>query len=441
MARTTFDVQSTFIGDGTLATYTFDFKIEDKTQLLVVIFDASLVPVEVSRVRGDDTTVAISSVTFDPEEGGGSITLLSNLANGYRMVLLLANDSPTQPSRFRGKGSFTMKNIEMALDFVAGAVQRLAYRAKRAIVMNDIDDADAFNQMIPPGLPGTVSKIPATNAAGTGWADPSSWTPVADLKAAITAAAAAATSAAASAASAADSAAQAIAAASSVTSASAQAAAAAASAASAATDAAAAHADRLLADADKAACDADKTACDLDKAACDADKTACDADAAAAAASATAAAGSATTASTQATNASNSATAAANSATAAAASAASAAAAAAGAVPDIQGTRSGGAGPVNVVAANGIVFTSTKYFNHHFIQSSTAGQADISAVNPQIQAGTVVGARLTLQGCDDTKTVRFVHGNGVKLKNKGEVILFADDTWEGKWDGFNWVEV
>jgi hypothetical protein len=147
MARPNFTVKEMYVGNGSLSEYDFSFKVEDKSHLLVIC--QSSAGELVASVRGTDTSELLSSVTFDPVRGGGTVTLLSNLPSGSRLYLLLANDAPTQPSEFRQKGAFVLERIEAALDFLGGAIQRLAYLSKKSIKVNDLD-SDEFETMIPP---------------------------------------------------------------------------------------------------------------------------------------------------------------------------------------------------------------------------------------------------------------------------------------------------
>lgn len=165
MSRATYAPKETKTGTGSLDTYTFNFKIEALTQLLVVEVNDS--GVETQRVRGDDA-VYLSSVTFDAVDGGGTVVLAANLANNYNLIFLLANDDPTQDYEFRNKTSFTLKRFESALDFIAGAVQRLAYRGKQALRIHDLDNEETFNSQFPPGVATSLSKVLQVNAAGTG---------------------------------------------------------------------------------------------------------------------------------------------------------------------------------------------------------------------------------------------------------------------------------
>lgn len=164
MSRETYNVEHRYTGDGTVSEYDFDFKIEELSQLLVIEYNAA--GVETQRVRGTDTTY-LSGVTFDSTGGGGSVTLAANLTSGYTLILLLANDAPTQPYQFRNKGAFTLKLFEMALDFILGPVQRLQYLSNRALRLNELDDPDS----IIPILPSVTDKeelVLAIKADGTG---------------------------------------------------------------------------------------------------------------------------------------------------------------------------------------------------------------------------------------------------------------------------------
>lgn len=161
-----FDTKESYTGTGSLATYSFDFKITELTHLLVVVADAS--GVEVQRVRGDNI-VFLSSVTFDPIEGGGSVILQANLPSGYTMLLLLANDQPLQEYRFRDKTSFTLRRFEDALDAILGAVQRLVYQAAKSLRLHDLDDETTFNPMFPAGISNQAGRVVIINTGADGF--------------------------------------------------------------------------------------------------------------------------------------------------------------------------------------------------------------------------------------------------------------------------------
>lgn len=227
MARPDFDPREEYLGDGTVSVYTFDFKITNLQEIMIVEVDDT--GIELQRVRGDDVSF-LSSVVFNSDVGG-TITLLAPLPDQYKLIILLANDFPLQPFEFKNKFDFTLSRIESAFDYVVGALQRAMYFGQRSVKLNDQDDASEFDPTLPPAMPTALGLIPGTKTDGTGWDVVANWTPVTDLKAAIAAAAAAAVSAGQSAVSASNSALSAVAAALSATNAAASAVAAAASAA------------------------------------------------------------------------------------------------------------------------------------------------------------------------------------------------------------------
>lgn len=192
MGRASYDLRDEYVGTGSLSTYTFDFKIEELSQLLVIELDAS--GVETQRVRGTDVTY-LNSVTFDSVEGGGTVTLAANLTTSYKLILLQANDAPTQPNEFKNKFDFTLRKMEMAFDWIAGAAQRAHYLAFRSVRFSEhVTDISTFDTELPAALIGTADTTIATNATGDGFAVGPS---VSTILSAIAAAAAAAASAAA----------------------------------------------------------------------------------------------------------------------------------------------------------------------------------------------------------------------------------------------------
>lgn len=165
MSRPEYEVKQSYVGDGSLDTYEFNFKIEDLTQLLII----EVVDGEITEyVRGDDVTY-LDSVTFDSVNGGGEVVLAANLADGASLHFLLANDEPTQPYEFRNKGSFSLRAFEMALDFILGAVQRLKFQVKNSLRINDADDESLFDGELPLGVADNANAVLCINSTGTGF--------------------------------------------------------------------------------------------------------------------------------------------------------------------------------------------------------------------------------------------------------------------------------
>ena len=159
-----FDIKDQWLGTGDKLAYTFDFKISSLTDLLIYVQDGGGNVVE--EIRGDDTTY-LSGVVFDPIKGGGTITLLVDLPDTYVMTVFLANDLPQQPTSFPNKLSFSLGALEGGLDYLGGAIQRLAWLAQRSIAMHDLDDIDNFDPTLPIGIANYAGSVLGVNAAGT----------------------------------------------------------------------------------------------------------------------------------------------------------------------------------------------------------------------------------------------------------------------------------
>lgn len=163
--RPLFEVIQQYVGDGTLVDYSFDFKIDDLAKIMVIqVSDLGVVSF---RVRGDDA-VYLTGVAFDAVEGGGTVTLAAVLPNNYRLILLLADDEPNQPSLFRNKLSFDLKTFEMAMDRFVGGLQRAAWLAQRALRINDIQDltTEPFDSQLPYPVQAGVAIITKTDKTG-----------------------------------------------------------------------------------------------------------------------------------------------------------------------------------------------------------------------------------------------------------------------------------
>lgn len=165
MAIPEFNVKEQWLGTGLVTDYTFDFTIHDPTDILIIIQDGF--GNEVVRFRGDDDN-NLSSLVFDPKNGGGTISLAVALVDQYVLTALLAPDTPTQQSQFRGKFGFKMENFELALDILVCQIQRLAYLIGRSMKLSDLDDITIFNMTLPPKASQNPGATIAIAADGSG---------------------------------------------------------------------------------------------------------------------------------------------------------------------------------------------------------------------------------------------------------------------------------
>jgi hypothetical protein len=165
MSISSYEPKASYLGDGTLDEYSFDFKITKLSELTVIEVDDE--GNETQRVKGDDTTY-LSSVEFDAVGGAGIVTLADVLPSGYTLVLLLENEEPTQDYEFQNKSTFTLKRFELALDALAGYAQTLLYRSKQALRIHDADDEESINLQFPPGFADNADRVLQVNEDGDG---------------------------------------------------------------------------------------------------------------------------------------------------------------------------------------------------------------------------------------------------------------------------------
>lgn len=161
-----FDVKEQWIGTSDTSSYNFDFKISDPSQLHIYVQDPLGNILE--DIDGTDDTF-LAGVTFDPINGGGTITTAAPFANQNVMTIFLANDLPDQPSEFKDKASFELPIIEGALDFLATQIQRVAFLAQRSARLHDLDDIDGFDMRLPQNLSSFPSAILTINQDGNGF--------------------------------------------------------------------------------------------------------------------------------------------------------------------------------------------------------------------------------------------------------------------------------
>lgn len=110
--------------------------------------------------------------------------------------------------------------------------------------------------------------------------------------------------------------------------------------------------------------------------------------------------------------------------------------------PTIFGSR---ASPRSIVPSTGIVAASshmstTDINQTIYIESSVAAAETEVSASPPIQAGTVVGQRITLIARSSTAVLKFLaSSSGVDLK--GDWLSYAGTCLVIEWDGTNWYEI
>lgn len=158
-----YDTVETYIGNGTLATYAFNFKVRSATDILIIVYDTST-NVLVFEERGN-VLANVTSVTFDAINGGGSITLPANLSATRKLIIKLAADTPLQTFRFRDQSEFDLRQFEHALDNIMIYVQRLDEKISRTFRLSDKASYNSsLNMMI--DAPPLAQGVPIFDATG-----------------------------------------------------------------------------------------------------------------------------------------------------------------------------------------------------------------------------------------------------------------------------------
>ena len=129
----TFRTFTTALGNDDTNEYSFPFKISDASELVIVQIDVSVEPPVVDFIERGDVGLNVQNVEFDSVLGGGTVTFAENLPAGKRIYIKVANDAPTQPSKFREQKDFNLRSFENALDFAVEQVIRLTDKSERSI--------------------------------------------------------------------------------------------------------------------------------------------------------------------------------------------------------------------------------------------------------------------------------------------------------------------
>ena len=150
--RPAYNVREVYLGDGIQNAFTFDFKIVNVEDLLVLYVDPT--GAIVWETRGNDTTYYTTLLNENLD--GGTITWVTDEpAVGYQVIILLADDNPKQPSRYTVDSRYTMKKIEASLDTLSGQIQRIRYLLDRSLRLPEkVVDAISTElvELIPEGV-------------------------------------------------------------------------------------------------------------------------------------------------------------------------------------------------------------------------------------------------------------------------------------------------
>lgn len=182
-----------YLGNGTVSTFTFPFRIDVASDVEVTRQDTS----------GNQTKLALTtdytvSPTSFPAYSGGSVTLVSGaLATGYKLTIRRVKPL-TQNTDVRNQGTFYPDSIENEFDQLLMIDQQQQDELSRSVRLPSTIDPSTFDPHLPAGIVGQASATIVTDPTGTGIALGPSTAQIAASNAAVPTAVTAASNAAAS---------------------------------------------------------------------------------------------------------------------------------------------------------------------------------------------------------------------------------------------------
>jgi microcystin-dependent protein len=153
--------RNNYIGNGSVATYSYTFKVFSYSDLLVTTADLS--DVETTLVFNTDF-----SATGLGEDGGGTITLAANLANGFKLTIRRVVDV-IQETDIKNLGAFYPETHEDQFDKLVMIDQQQEDAIDRSITFAETVDPSDFDTTLPAALVGEANVTIITNATGDGF--------------------------------------------------------------------------------------------------------------------------------------------------------------------------------------------------------------------------------------------------------------------------------
>lgn len=136
-----------FYGNGSAATFTFEFKLFEASELRVVHYDVDV------RVGRDLVAGIDYNITLNPDQDdapGGVVTLAKPLANGDRLALL-SNVADLQPVDLTNQGGFYPDLVNGGLDRATIQVQQIREQLGRAITLPPTAEDGTYELPLPEG--------------------------------------------------------------------------------------------------------------------------------------------------------------------------------------------------------------------------------------------------------------------------------------------------
>lgn len=139
-----YEPRSDYIGTGNTSAYSFNFKIHNKSNILVVKFDDQ--GNEVWKVKGDDNSVLLN-VSINPDsQVGGTVVLQTNLEMDYVLSIIQAANNPIFSKDYSKSTYWDLKQFQASFEQLTVQLQSVAYLAHRSPKLGDnVAQIDANN--------------------------------------------------------------------------------------------------------------------------------------------------------------------------------------------------------------------------------------------------------------------------------------------------------
>lgn len=147
-------------GNGSTDEFDYDFRVNDKTHLLVIHTDEDAA----------ETTLTVDvdyTVNNVGNENGGTITVTTPPATGEKITIKL-NQPLTQDDEFTNQGPYLSEVTEARFDYVTRLIQQVSERVDRAVVVDissDTDPEDLIDELTQAAADAEEANIEAQAAA------------------------------------------------------------------------------------------------------------------------------------------------------------------------------------------------------------------------------------------------------------------------------------
>lgn len=172
-----------YLGNGSVDTYSYTFKVFSEDHIVVTVRDTSDVETTLTKT----THYTVSGVG---ESSGGSVALVNgafdwidaegDLKTGYRLTIRRVVPL-TQTTDIRNAGTFYAKTHEDQFDKQTMISQQQQEQIDRSVKLPTTVASSSFDPTLPSDIQDAADKVPIVNSTGDGFADASAWPSAGDI--------------------------------------------------------------------------------------------------------------------------------------------------------------------------------------------------------------------------------------------------------------------